>query len=84
VTDAELIKEWLSLHTADEIAAEYGVARIYILREWRRLKVVGALPFGDRPRRNDSKYRQSKESNHDGRPSVGEDELLAKLERGER
>jgi hypothetical protein len=89
MTDHDLVREWISLRTAAEIAHDYNVKHRWIVSQWRRLKAAGKLPAGDRPRRSESKYRAEGETNHDGRPSVvsketHEDELLAKLERGER
>lgn len=82
MTDEDLIREWYSLCSATLIARDYRVQHHWVIREWRRLKAAGKLPPGDRPRRDDASYRAEGESTHDGRPSVGSDDLLALLEKG--
>jgi hypothetical protein len=84
MTDEELIAQWRSLNSAREAAEALGVHYKEVLREWRRLKACGALPFGDRPRKNSAKYRPGHEGAADGRPSVGDDELARKLSEGKR
>ena len=89
MTDQDLMLEYISLRTAAEIARNYNVEHRWVVSQWRRLKAAGKLPTSERPRRTDDKYRPIGDGNHDGRPSVvnketQEDELLARLERGER
>jgi hypothetical protein len=84
MNDEELIAQWHSLNSAADIGRQFSVPPRHVMREWRRLKACGLLPPGDRPRRDDEKYRTRGENVIDGRPSVGNDDpLLAKLSRGD-
>ena len=84
LTMKELIQLWHSDSSVDEIASAYKISRNEILVAWRRLKVVGELPTGDRPRSRQSFILRG-DSLADGRPSIASDDpLLDALKAGKR
>lgn len=60
-----LIRLWKSKDTVADIAVRIGVRKGEILKAWRRLKYVGDLPPGDRPRNHHNNFRGA---DGDGRP----------------
>jgi hypothetical protein len=86
ISDDDLIQAWHSETLADDLADSMGISRSQLIVAWRRLKLQGLLPSGDRPRSANNPDRQINQS--DGRSSVldlrGKDALLDALQRGRR
>ena len=88
MNDDELIAAWESDETAKAIADRTGISPNTILRGWKRLKLVGRLPVGDRPRSRAATALARNIDHSDGRASVldvrGVDPLAEALSTGRR
>jgi hypothetical protein len=82
LSEEEFIKLWKGDESAIDIAARLQMPLGQILTRWRRLKAIGRLPDGERPRNSitNAKYRINQHAESiDYKLTVGNDRLLEKL-----